>query len=173
VAVGKYTVAKEFHKQTGFKFFHNHHTVDLAREIFPRETFEINSLVEKLRFLIFKEIAKSKISVVTTHTHSSDYVSKTGLSDNQYMKQIERIITKVGGSCYFIHLTADDKVIIKRTTGKSRYACGKLKDPKITRQLLKELDFKTSAPVKNNFGIDTTKLSPKQVVKIVRKHVNV
>ncbi len=173
VAVGKYTAANEFHKQTGYKFFHNHHTADLAYELFERNSLPINSLVERLRIVIFEEIAKAKLNIVTTHTHSAQYVSKTGLSDNKYMQNLEKIITKAGGAAYFIHLVAEDETLIERTEGKSRKKFKKLKDPKIMRQLLKELDFKTPAPVKNNLEIDNTNLSPKKVVKMVRKHVNV
>ena len=173
-AVGKYTVAKEFQKETGFRFFHNHHTVDLVDELFPRATLPSARLNEKIRFEAFKEIARSKINVVVTHAYSAEFVSKTGISDPGYVKKVEKIINTGGGVCYFVHLVASDETLIKRVSGKSRRKFKKLKDPVIMKKVLKEIgrDFKTSAPVKNNLQIDNTNLSPKKVVQIVRKHFN-
>lgn len=172
-AVGKYTVAKEFHKQTGFKFFHNHHTYDLVKNIFERNTLNMDRLNEKLKFEIIEEIAKAKINVVTTHAYSAKYVSKTGLSDPQYVKKMESIVNKAGGIAYFIHLTANSEVLIKRVTGESRKKFSKLKDAKIMRQLMKEKDWITPASVKNNIEIENSNLSPKQVVKQVRELIQI
>lgn len=164
-AVGKYTVAKEFHKKTGYKFFHNHHTYNIARELFERGTLSIDRLCENLRLDIFKEIAKAKINTVSTHAYSSDFISKTGLSDIDYVKKVESIIEKEGGICYFIHLKADSKIILKRLVNSGRAKMNKLTNPDIMKKVLKERDFLTSAPVKYNIEIDNTNLTPKQVVK--------
>jgi shikimate kinase len=172
-AVGKYTVAEEFHKQTGFKFFHNHHTYDLVKSLFERNTLNMDYLNENIRLSVIKEIAKAKINVVTTHAYSAKYVSKTGLSDPQYVKKIESIVNKAGGVAYFIHLTASSEVLIKRVTGESRKKFSKLKDAKIMRQLMKEKDWTTGAPVKNNIEIENSNLSPKQVVKQVRELIQI
>lgn len=169
-AVGKYTVAKEFQKQTGYKLFHNHHTYDLARELFDRETMGLNRLVEKLRLDVFEEIAKSKVNVVATHAYSANYKSITGLTDKAFVKRVELLIERNGGKVYFIHLTAEPKELLKRVSSKSRGKFKKLRDPKIMKIILKsKKDLKTPAPVKNNIEIDNTNLSPKQVVKEVRE----
>jgi len=172
-AVGKYTVAEEFHKQTGFKFYHNHHTYDLARELFERGTIHIDSLCESLRLSIIKEISKAKLNVVTTHAYSANFISKTGLSDPQYMKKLESIINKAGGIAYFIHLTAKPDVLLKRVSGNSRKKFNKLKDVKVMENLINNKEkiksWVISAPVKNNIEIENSNLSPKQVVKQVRE----
>ena len=172
-AVGKYTVANEFQKQTGYKFFHNHHTYDLAIELFDRGTMGLNRLVERLRLDIFEEIAKGHVNTVSTAGYSADYVSITGLSDPVYVRRVERFIEKEGGKAYFIHLQADHETLIKRVTGKSRSKFKKLRDPKIMKQVLKKEDWSTPAPVKNNIEIDNTNLSPKQVVKKVRELIKI
>ncbi len=173
-AVGKYTVAKEFQKQTGYKFFHNHHTYDIARELFERDTLNLNRLVETLRLSIFEEISKGHLNTVTTHAYSADYVSLTGLSDPMFVKKIQSFIEKAGGKAYFVHLTADRNALIKRVSGKSRKKLNKLADPKIMRQIMKkEKDWNTPAPVKYNIEIDNTRLSPKQVVKKVKEIIKI
>ena len=176
-AVGKYTVANEFQKQTGYKFFHNHNTYDLVRQLFERSTFNLSHLIEAICFAIFKEIAQSNINVVTTHAYSSGYVSKTGQTDPDYMKKVESIIEKAGGIMYFVHLTAPSKILLERVTGNSRKKFGKLKDPKKLKEVIKEKvgtsHWIDPAPVKNNIEINNSNLSPKQVVKIVREKMEI
>lgn len=173
-AVGKYTVAKEFQKKTGYKFFHNHHTYDLGRELFERDTIHLNRLVETLRTDIFKEVAKAHLNTVTTHAYSSDYVSMTGLTDKAFTKNIQSIIEKEGGRAYFVHLSASPKALLERVSSKSRVKMKKLVDPKVMKKFLKgEKDWVTSAPVKYNIKIDNTDLSPKQVVKKVLEIIKI
>lgn len=176
-AVGKYTVAKEFQEKTGYKLFHNHHTYDIARELFDRGTLHIDRLTEKLRFDIIEEIAKAKINVVMTHAYSTGYVSKTGISDPAYMKRIENIIKKAGGESCFVHLMADSGVLLKRVSGNSRNKFKKLKDVEVMKNLLKSKeenkDWVTPAPVKNNLEINNSKLSPKKVADMVIKHFKI
>ncbi len=173
VAVGKYTVAKEFQKVTGYKFFHNHHTYDLADSLFKVGTLDFDRLVENLRIEIFKAIGRAKLSAVTTHTYSSGFVSKTGTTDPEFVKKIERIILQAGGNPYFIHLHAKPEVLMKRVKGKSRRKFRKLKDPKTMKELLKQKDWWTSAPVKNNIEIENTHLSPKQVVSKLKTLIKI
>lgn len=173
-AVGKYTVAKEFQKQTGYAFTHNHHSYDIAIELFQRGTIHIDHLCEQLRLDIFKEITKAKLNVVATHAYSADFISKTGLSDPAYVKIVQKMIEKEGGKAYFIHLTADKAALLKRVSGNSRKKFKKLVDQKIMKDILKEdKDWITAAPVRHNIEIDNTNLSPKQVVKKVRELISI
>lgn len=170
IAVGKFTVANELHRLISYKFFHNHHTHDLARLLFERGSLHGNRIIENTRLLVFREIAEAKINVVTTHTYSSDFVSKTGLTDPVYMKKVESIIEKNGGRALFVHLIADQKEILKRVSGKSRKNFRKLKDKKMLEEYLEKNDWTTIAPVRNNIQIDNTHLSPKEVSKIIIEH---
>jgi len=175
-AVGKYTVANEFHKQTNYKFVHNHDTFNVARKLFERETYGLHNLYGKMNLIIFKSIADARINVVTTYAYSAGFVSKTGMSDPEYIKKIETIIRKKGGQAYFVHLIATPESLLKRVSNVSRKKLSKLIDPKIMKGIIKEnkdTDHWTkSAPAKNNIKIDNSNLSPKQVVKIVRREFN-
>jgi shikimate kinase len=173
-AVGKHTVAKEFQKQTGYKFFHNHHTFDLAREFFDYGTLAIDRLVERLRLDIFEEIALANMNTVATHAYSADYVSKTGLSDPAFMRKVESFVEKAGGKLYSVHLQAEPNALLKRVMGESRKKFKKLRDlEEMKRVLKKNKDWVTPAPVKNNIEINNTNLSPKQVVKKVRDTIGI
>lgn len=170
VAVGKFTVANKLHRLLNYKFFHNHHTHDLARQLFERGSLHLDRIIENTRRLIFKEIAKAKINVVTTHTYSSTFISKTGLTDPMYMKKVESIIKRSGGRVCFVHLVADEKEILKRVLGESRKNYRKLMDKKIMKEILERKNWKISAPVKNNIQIDNTHLSPQKVSNMIIKH---
>ena len=167
VAVGKFTVANELYKLINYKFFHNHHTHDLARQLFERNDLHLDRIIEKTRLLIFKEVAEARMNVVTTHTYSAGFVSKTGLTDPAYMKKVESIIEKNGGKACFVYLTADRLEILKRVSGESRKNYRKLRDRKILEEYLNENDWNTMAPVKNNLQINNTNLSPKKVAQMI------
>lgn len=177
VAVGKYTVANEFHKKTGYKFLHNHSVYDLVRTFFEKDSFQIYYLYEVIFFTLFKEIAKARMNIVVTHAYFSKIISKTGLSDPGYMKKIESIIESAGGIAYFVHLTAEPKILLERVAGNSRKKFRKLKDPKIMKKVLKEERWKNyltdSAPVKNNIEINNSNLTPKQVVKKIIEEIGI
>jgi len=170
VAVGKFTVANELHKLINYKFFHNHHIHDLARQLFERSTLHLHRLFENIHFFVFREIVEAKINVVTTHTYLSNYISKTGLTCPFHLKKIESIVKRGSGRACFVHLVADEKEILKRVLGKSRKNYRKLRDTKILKEYLDNNDWKTVAPVKNNIQIDNTHLSPKKVAQIIKKH---
>lgn len=90
-----------------------------------------------------------------------------------FFKKIEAIIKKGGGIAYFVHLTADPKILLNRVTRESRKKLNKLRDKKIMKDLLSKKinnnDWNTSADVKHNITIDNSNISPKKVVKFVRK----
>ena len=172
VAVGKFTVANELHKLINYKFFHNHHTYDLSRQLFERGSLYGGRIIENIRIMLIKEIAEAKINVITTHTYSPKFVSTTGLSDPMYMKKVQSIIERKGGRACFVHLFADEKEILKRVSGESRKNHMKLKDKKIMKEILKTDDWELPAPVKNNLQIDSTNLSAKQVSNFIIKHFN-
>lgn len=58
-AVGKMTVAREICKKTGFKFFHNHMSIELAIQYFPFGSPSFAKIDNAIRFTVFEEIAKS------------------------------------------------------------------------------------------------------------------
>jgi gluconate kinase len=172
-AVGKHTVASEFHKQAGYKFIHNHDTFNVARKLFDRETYGLHNLYEKMNFIIMEGIAEARLNVVTTHAYSANFVSKTGMSDSALMKKIETIIRKKGGQAYFVHLVANREALLKRVSNPGRKKLSKLVDRKVMEGIIKEKentdDWVKSAPVINNLKIDNSNLLPKDVVKKVRE----
>ena len=60
-AVGKMAVGHELAQRTGFKLFHNHHTIDLAIRFFPFGSPPFQRLVAEFRRRILEEVAASEL----------------------------------------------------------------------------------------------------------------
>src|SRR5439155_10930334 len=56
-AVGKMAVGHEVARRTGFKLFHNHHSIDIALRFFPFGSPPFQRLVGEFRRRIFEEVA--------------------------------------------------------------------------------------------------------------------
>lgn len=170
IAVGKLTVAKILSKKLGYKLAHNHMLNDLAYGLFDRQTFARDNLLEKFRFHLLENAVKEKVSFITTHCYTHDFVSKTGLSDPKYVQALEKKLTKLGAKFYPIHLKASSGELLRRVEMSSRKKFRKLKDKKIMREYLSTFDWQTSPKLKNNLVIDNTNLSPSKVAGIIIKH---
>ncbi len=171
VAVGKLTIGTLLAKKLKYKLTHNHLINDLVWSIFERGTPESAPLIEKLRYDFYEKAIKSGKNIVITHAYAHDYISKTGLSDPQYLKTLEKKLEKSGAKVLFVHLRADNKILLKRVTSESRKNYKKLTNTKSLKELLTLRDFTTSAPVKNNLVIDNTNLEPKKVVQMIINHL--
>jgi shikimate kinase len=173
VAVGKLTVAKALQKELGYKLTHNHLINDLVWSIFERQTLEGNRLIEKLRFELYEEAVREGVSIIITHCYSHDYISPTGLSDPDYLRQLENKLEAAGAQTLFVHLQADRNVLLERVQGESRKEYRKLTDVSQMEKYLndKSVDVTTSALVKNNIVIDNTHMTAEDVVKIIAEYL--
>lgn len=172
MAVGKFTIGKELVKMLGYKLTHNHLINDLVWSVFERGSLESNKISERLRYEFYEESVKSGQSIIITHCYSHDYVSPTGLSDPKYLKTLENKLTKAGGKVLLVHLQAENQAILDRVSNTSRKQHKKLTKVSVMKKLLKSKDFSTSAPVKNNFVLNNTNLSPKKSSQIIIEHLN-
>ncbi len=170
IAVGKLTVAKILSKKLGYKLTHNHILNDFIDRVFTRGTLVRDTMIEKFRYDLLENAVKSKISFITTHCYSHDFVSRTGLSDPKYIETLEKKLKKLGAMFYPIHLKAESKELLKRVNMNSRKAFGKLIDKKIMRKLLLSKDWQGSPRLKNNLVINNTKLSPQKVSDMIIRH---
>jgi deoxyadenosine/deoxycytidine kinase len=173
IAVGKLTVAKELAKKIDFKVTHNHLINDLAWSVFTRGEKDTNAVVEKLRYDFYESAIKYGHNIILTHTFSYNYVSGTGLKDPDYMKKLEKKLEKAGAKVLCVHLQAHTEKLFERVKGESRKEHKKLVDVKILKNLSKEKDWITTAPVKNNLIIDNTNLSPKKTAALIIEHYKI
>ncbi len=165
MAAGKLTIAKLLSERLDYRLSHNHLINDLAWSIYERDTLAGNEFIEELRLRFYEEVAKSGVNMVTTHAYANDYVSMTGQTDPEYMKQLETIFEKYETTYYFIQLKASGDKLLERLDNPSRIEFKKLTDKKIMSDYLENSDFDTPAPVKNNIVVDNSNLTPQETLK--------
>ncbi len=172
IAVGKFTIAKELAKKTGFKNFHNHLIIDLCLGLFGKDDERRSIFRENIYFKMIETLIKLKVSVVITHAFASNFTFNTGMTDPEYVKKTQDIVIKNGGIFYGVQLVCDDKELLRRVKNESRKEFSKLKNVKIAKDLLDKYDHITPAPIKNNLVINNTNLTPKKVADIIIKNCN-
>lgn len=171
MGVGKLTVAKELMKRTGYKLSHNHLVNDLLYSLFERNTLEINELAESIRYMIYEKAAETGKSFIVTHAYSHDYVSLTGQTDPEYLKNFQVRLNKAGADTFFIHLKAQPKALLERVGNESRKEFKKLVDVEIMKDLIDSKDFETSAEVDNQLVIDTTDLTAQETTERILEFI--
>jgi shikimate kinase len=164
MGVGKLTIAKLLSEKTDYRLSHNHLVNDLLYSLFERNTLEINELAESIRDMVYEKAIQSGKSFIITHTYSHDYVSLTGQTDPGYLQKLQEKIKQAGGEAYFIHLQANNTVLLERVTQESRKEFKKLTDSTIMQELIDTKDFKTSAEVDNQLILDSSELNPEETV---------
>lgn len=172
IAVGKFTVAKVLSKKLGYKVAHNHHINDFVQGLFDRGSDASHVLKEDLRYYILESTVRFRLNVVATHCYSDNFVARTGLTDPQYVENLEKKITKLGGRFFPVHLIASNKELSRRVSSISRKKFKKLVNNKIMKIYITRSgnEHQTSPKLKNNLVIDNTHLSPKKVADMIIRH---
>src|SRR5207248_1869126 len=119
-AVGKFTVAVELEKLTGYKNFHNHVISDMIGIFFEWGHPARAPLVNRIREDIIETAAKEKISgVIFTYVYD--------VSDQPWIDSIAEIIERHKGTIHFVQLVAPEVVLMQRVAEPSREKYHKIK----------------------------------------------
>ena len=153
-ATGKFTVAKELEKQTGYKLFHNHLTLDLARNILPEFDERLFELTRKLRLDVFEAAAKYDKNLIFTYVYTGQEL------ENDFINATIKLIRKYGSNVYFVQFTAPLGVILSRVSQESRKQFRKLVDEQELKMQMQQYDIDMSIPVDGILKIDTSVLLP-------------
>jgi shikimate kinase len=168
-AVGKMSVGQALAQKTSWKLFHNHMSLELVNQFFDFGTPHFSRLDRKIRFAIFKEIAKSEIeglifTIVWAFSEPEDVA---------YIDEIIQVFEQRAPEVLFVDLKADLKERLKRNIDPHRLEQkpskrdlgfsekSLLKFDELYRMNAKENEF----PDKNFLYIDNTNLSPDQVAQ--------
>lgn len=111
-AVGKFTIAEELAKLTGFKNFHNHAILDVVNEIFGFDHPLRRKLEHKIRQMIVVESAIGKIDLIATGVI-------VNVNKALYQGMIDAY-EKEGGSCVLVKLIAEKATLDERVIHESR-----------------------------------------------------
>ena len=161
-AVGKLSVARELHKLTGFRLFHNHLTVDLVSSVFPFGSEPFVLLREQVWLAVFSEAAKNDISVIFTFNPENTVRER-------FIDDTVRVVESTGGQVRFVELTCSQSELEGRIENPSRKEFGKLGSIEQYRAL-KEAGAFSFRELPTGLSLDTTHSSPSDTAALIEKY---
>ena len=174
-AVGKMTVGQELAKRTGLRLFHNHMSIELARQLFEYGEKEWKMFNEGIRSMVFDLFAKGDLpGLIFTFMCAFDYPEEF-----EYLNSIISLFEENGAKCHVVELCADFDVRLERNKTENRL---RHKESKRDLERSEAEMRKTSAayrlnsydgealPFKSFLKIDNTNLSPEEVAEQIKTH---
>ena len=117
-AVGKMTVGHALAALTGFRLFHNHHSIDLVLRFFPFGTPPFHRLVGEFRQRIFEEVAASDLpGLIFTYVWAFDQES-----DAAAVERYGAPFRAHGGRVVFVELETTQEERLRRNETEFRLA---------------------------------------------------
>jgi len=162
-AVGKLTVAQELARLTGYRLFHNHHSIDYARPIFDFGAPGFFALVEDIRVLTAEHAAKRQVNLI----HTGVYVHSHG---DQFHDRLLDAVEGNGGRVCLVQLLCDPGEQARRLDAPSRLALNKLTRVELPEELRATHDWLTPIPSRPSLTIDTTTLLPEAAARLIADH---
>ncbi len=162
-AAGKLTVAKHIAAKTGFKIFHNHVSIDVAREFFERGTQSFSNVIYGMRKLFFEELARANINFIFTVVYAYPV-------DNEDMRWMIRVIETYGGEVKFVQLIANKEQLRERIDAPSRKSYRKIISPELLESILNQYDLDTPYSERESLRIDTFAQSPEASAEQIIQH---
>ena len=173
-AVGKMTVGHELARLTGFRLFHNHHTIDLALRFFAHGTPPFQRLVGEFRHRILEEVAASDLpGLIFTYVWAFD-----DASDADAVEEYARPFREAGGRVVFVELETTQAERLRRNETEFRLAEKPSKrDLAASRERLLQNDATYQLNSRGAYDhrpdwlrIDNTSLSAAEVAELVVAH---
>jgi shikimate kinase len=162
-AAGKLTIGRELAALTGYRLFHNHLTVDLARELFDFGSEPFQRLVDGLRLRVFAAAAQSDLSgLIFTFVY--------GGQDEAFIRQTMSAMETAGADVCFVQVICPPEELLNRVENESRRAYHKLASRETLTALLESRDWLSPIPFVESLPVDTTRLSPAEAAREIAAH---
>jgi shikimate kinase len=159
-AAGKLTIGRELAALTGYRLFHNHLTVDLARELFDFGSEPFQRLVDDLRLRVFSAAAESDLAgLIFTFVY--------GGPDEDFIRQTIGVMEVAGAEVCFVQVVCPPKELLNRVENESRHAYHKLASREQLAALLESRDWLSAIPFVESFPVDTTRLTPAEATRAI------
>lgn len=157
-AVGKLTAANAIAKETDFKVFHNHLSIDCVQPIFDFGTKSFWNLVNLIRFETISEAARAGRNLIYTFCYAKN-------SDDAHVASIIKAAEENGGEVCFVLLKADRSEIEKRVLDESRKQYHKVDNLNILQEIWEKHDLFSTVPERESLIVDNTNLSAEETAK--------
>jgi shikimate kinase len=162
-ATGKLTIAKALAQATGFRLFHNHISIDVARSLFEFETAEFGALNWAVRLLVFEHAAKANLpGLIFTWAYSHpDFLP--------YLNQLRAAVAPYQTEICYVFVSCSVEALQERVLQPDRQVAGKINSIEaLTRQLRRKNH--QVIPDTDTLAIDNTHVSPAAVVQQIIDH---
>lgn len=121
-AVGKFSVAEELTKLTGYLNFHNHLTVDLVNALFDWGTIDYARLVRRYRFELLELAARRRVpGVIYTYVYCAKH-------DKRDVRGLLTMFKRRKVRVLFVQLLASRHELLKRV--RHEFAVGIPRSPR-------------------------------------------
>jgi len=153
-ATGKLTIATELAALTGYTLFHNHLSLNLAREIFPEFDDKLFDLVHEIRLNVFSAAAKYDRNLIFTNVYSGDE------DDKNFVQRVVESVERHKGNIRFVQLTAPLDILVSRVDSESRKRHKKITNGGTLKESLSRYDMNASVSYNGILTLDTSLLQP-------------
>lgn len=148
-AAGKLTIATEVARQTGFKLFHNHVSIDCVKPVFEFGSKPFLRMIETIRYATIAEAAREGVDLIHTFVYASG-------EDDEHFAKLIASAEDHGGEVHLVLLKCDAEELKTRIGNDSRVRIGKLTDPDAVDRSLTKYDLRSTYPGRDSLVIDTT-----------------
>lgn len=162
-AVGKLTVANAIAKQTDFKVFHNHLSIDCVLPVFEFGSKSFWKLVRLIRLETISEATRAGQNLIFTFCYAKD-------EDDELVAELVKTVEENGGEVCFVLLKAEKETIEKRILEESRRQYHKVKSVEMLHEMFDK--YEMFSPVNNHESliVDNTHLSIGETAQKIIKH---
>lgn len=164
-AVGKLTVADAIAKQTDFKVFHNHLSIDAIEPVFEFGSESFWKLIDLIRVETIAEAARARQNLLHTFCYAKD-------EDDEYVAKIIKTVEENGGEICFVLLVCERGELEKRVLEESRRKFKKADNLKLLNEILEKYDLFSPVPLRKSLRIDNTNLSAEAAARQIIEHFN-
>ena len=164
-ATGKFTIAKELEKKTGFKLVHIHSLYDFLESVFGKERYETSlGILNRMSLEVFKEAARVGIpGMIYTY-------AELARDDFHFMKEIVKELKDRHAEIYLVHLSCDQKFLHDRIDNESRKQFTKTTNSQELKWLMENKDYTSLFPGLPTLEIDTGTISAVEAADVIYEH---
>ena len=164
-AVGKLTVARKLIETTGFKLLHNHLFFNIAIQIFPRFSADLESLYEDLHLVALRHAFPSRPEGIILTVCTPD------AKPLPLVEKIRTEFTPQDCKLYFVKLVCDKDELLLRVVSSERRDLDKLCDPTQLEDILKGRNYQEQDLGLDTITVDTSVKSVEESADAIGKFI--
>lgn len=162
-ASGKLTIAKVLAQETGFRLFHNHVSIDVAKTLFDFGEQAFSQLTWDVRLLVFEYAAQANLpGLIFTWAYSHpDFLP--------YLDRIRSVLAKYQTEICYIFVSCSIEELKRRVLQDDRGVGGKINSIEALEKQLAKKNHQV-IPNTDTLVFDNTHLPPEAVVQRIMAH---